>query len=728
MKRTQILRTAISLLLLGGVLFCGCSKENDETSSDSINQGEDMIFITDGEFSEYKIVFSEKADSKLRAEAVAFGEAIFEATGVRLETTDDFLKSGEQADEKEILIGNTNREEAQECIAELGLRDYIAAVKNNKLIIAGGSNASTLAALAYVKSLIVMDKDFAVSSTMSYSVSNADISDYYYVLYPVSSKMTAKASSVAINNKTELTPQKIASEKNQINDFDSNWAYRHHARIGSFGGKIYAAWTECPKDEDTVNSRIMLSYTSDFTNWSTPAVLVENQELTATSCGFFHVYGDTLYFYYNSSTYTSADKSEKVSDEDISYYISTTDGTSWSAPQSFGLYTGSTAPQASFGGRLFLCRGTSVLFTDDPSGRGHWERRSISDEAIAEAEAAGARELCEGNFYQSFDGVIHMIMRADDGYLWQSESYDNGNSWSKIYKTSFTDDNAMSYFGKLPDGRIYYIGNPYYTGYSVRAPLMLCISEDGYSFDEQYILRDESDYSMQQFGKAKSGYYGYPEAIIGNDGYIYVVYSKLKEVIEVTRFKISDIDSSQAKTELDGTDRGKYYCFDSTAACQPVQKQNTQTNIAYDTAENALKVSGASAITLDSILNSFLDGTYSAEELPVIALRVKKVNYSGKYAGLLYWKTNYSDFTKFGSFRYANDEEYHTMILDLSELYCYASSTSQIDSVAAFKGNWDAFKITFGNSQDLETNSKFYIKWIAVYPSVSDAMHAEMLR
>lgn len=73
-----------------------------------------------------------------------------------------------------------------------------------------------------------------------------------------------------------------------------------------------------------------------------------------------------------------------------------------------------------------------------------------------------------------------------------------------------------------------------------RTPLSIFVSEDGYNFDKQYIIRDETDYTMQQDGLYKGGAFAYPEAIIQGD-YLYVLYSKEKEVMEITRIAIQDI-------------------------------------------------------------------------------------------------------------------------------------------------------------------------------------------
>ena len=65
------------------------------------------------------------------------------------------------------------------------------------------------------------------------------------------------------------------------------------------------------------------------------------------------------------------------------------------------------------------------------------------------------------------------------------------------------------------------------------------MSKDGYTFTHGYTLRDEL-HDLQQQGWSKGGEYGYPEVLIHGE-YMYIVTSRLKEVVEVTRVKLSDI-------------------------------------------------------------------------------------------------------------------------------------------------------------------------------------------
>ena len=99
--------------------------------------------------------------------------------------------------------------------------------------------------------------------------------------------------------------------------------------------------------------------------------------------------------------------------------------------------------------------------------------------------------LCEGSFYQTDDGVLHMLLRntarGNDCRLWLTESRDNGATWSTPVETDFSDTNAKFHFGRLPDGRFYYVGNPVGGG---RTPLVLSLSRDGVRFDQHFILGD----------------------------------------------------------------------------------------------------------------------------------------------------------------------------------------------------------------------------------------------
>ena len=75
---------------------------------------------------------------------------------------------------------------------------------------------------------------------------------------------------------------------------------------------------------------------------------------------------------------------------------------------------------------------------------------------------------------------------------------------------------------------------------SDRNPLMLCLSDNGTDFSQQYILRNER-YEQQIEGLYKGGVYGYPSVTITEDS-MYIIYSKHKEAIEVTKIDLASLN------------------------------------------------------------------------------------------------------------------------------------------------------------------------------------------
>jgi hypothetical protein len=145
--------------------------------------------------------------------------------------------------------------------------------------------------------------------------------------------------------------------------------------------------------------------------------------------------------------------------------------------------------------------------------------------------------LCEGSFYQTDDGVLHMLLRSETPKLWVTESRDDGAHWGAPRETEFTDDAAKFHCGRLPDGRFYHVGNPDPTGQ--RNPLVLSLSKDGIRFDKHLILADEPR-TMKRPGLHKGGVYAYPHTII-HDGFLYVIVSVCKESVLVMRTALGQI-------------------------------------------------------------------------------------------------------------------------------------------------------------------------------------------
>ena len=371
----------------------------------------------------------------------------------------------------------------------------------------------------------------------------------------------AEEAAAKINNDTEYEPAVMSTEKHVIYTATSDWQYAHHPHITYFREKFYAVFSAAPVNEEDCGQRVMLSTSEDGENWSEAIVLMEPEVVDGVAqvlmpCGFYQ-YDDTLKLYYEifewpRETLREGNVRPLAGDGRLQGrgygLISTKDGTDWEAEEISCSAGGNFGPIAAAGGRLIMAGASTHAYTDELSGN-HW-KFGIVDTSSALTDG-GANIITEGSFYQTDDGVIHMLHRSNTPYLYCAESYDNGETYTAAYKTGFSDDHSKFQFGRLPDGRYFYVGNCEYTG-GTRNKLYLCISEDGVNFDKWYLLRDEYTSRRYAEGLYKGGLYAYPSVCITDDAF-YVIYSKCKEVIEVTGFALSELDIVQftKKTPVD---------------------------------------------------------------------------------------------------------------------------------------------------------------------------------
>ncbi len=356
---------------------------------------------------------------------------------------------------------------------------------------------------------------------------------------------------LTITNGTGWKGERPKVESALIYQPATEWTYSHHQSITFFKGRFYAIWSNGRQDEDAPGQRVLISSSADFKNWTTPKPLVDSVvensiERVLTAAGF-HQHKGTLVAYFGN--YGPKKETTRLQ------AVTTTDGKRWSAPREMGVPVNPNhPPQPTASGRLIIAGNISFPYTDDPSGLTGWKMTgiypkemaaTIKDDPASFHEVARRQRwsahLCEGSFYQTDDGVLHMLLRNTDKTntrrLWLTESRDNGTTWSTPVETGFTDTNAKFHFGRLPDGRFYYVGNPIGRD---RSPLVLSLSRDGVMFDHHFILGD-THYEMRRPGAAKGGQYGYPHTLI-YDGHLYVIVSRRKEAVEVLRVALSELN------------------------------------------------------------------------------------------------------------------------------------------------------------------------------------------
>jgi hypothetical protein len=374
--------------------------------------------------------------------------------------------------------------------------------------------------------------------------------------------MEANSPTNATYNKE--TAKRLSVERSFLYQPSTEWTYSHHPHITHFNDRFYAIWSNGHVNEDDVGQRVLISRSSDFITWSDPMPLLDSQpgkhnELVLTAAGF-HKYEDFMVAYIGQYEYEPECVKNGARLPDDSDHMDTLlramvtlDGMTWQGPISMRIpIVPNHGPQPTSSGRLIISGNISFPYTDDPTGLSGWKMTGIYPAEMAsdivddsesfhlvQEEAEWPVGLCEGSFFETDDQVLHMLLRSNVDKLWITESTDDGTTWSEPLETNFTDNATKFHFGRLPDGRFYYVGCPDPTPDYQRSPLVLSLSKDGISFDQHYILADQPYKQLSQ-GLYKGGEYGYPHTLL-HDNALHIIISRQKEGVEVLRVQLSEL-------------------------------------------------------------------------------------------------------------------------------------------------------------------------------------------
>ena len=364
------------------------------------------------------------------------------------------------------------------------------------------------------------------------------------------SDCVSQQAGVGNNYISEKRLSKLKIERSMIYAPDTNWLYNHHPFITHFKNNLIAIWSDGMKDEDQPGQRVLVSSSQDFFHWSTPKVLavpgLYNDTLNVLTAAGFHQFNDTLVAYFGE--YSLHKTNTRL------WAVTSSDGVRWSKPLNMHIPVNpNLGPKATSTGRLIISGNFSFPYTDDYHGLSGWTMTGLYADSLYKednpatfykpAEHMNYPPLCEGSFFETDDHILHMLLRVTGkgwkGFLWCTESNDDGIHWSRPAQVNFSDNDSKFYFGRLPDNRFYYVGIPDSIHHYSRTPLILSISIDGKHFNKNYIIANEK-YKLRQDGLWKGGQYGYPYAIIYKD-FMYVIVSRQKESIEALRFNLDQL-------------------------------------------------------------------------------------------------------------------------------------------------------------------------------------------
>ncbi len=321
--------------------------------------------------------------------------------------------------------------------------------------------------------------------------------------------------------------------------------YANGVAMVGFKGKLYCQWQSSDTNEDSPDTWVAYSTSTDGKSWTTPKSLASPFNSSYCTSGGWWVNGDTLVAFVNVWPTSLSPKGG------FAYYTKSTDGISWSALKQVTMSDGTVMkgvfeqdPHALPNGRIINAAHfqpgliVNPIYTDDPVGYRGWKKGSFTPMTYT---GDVTREIEPSWFWQR-DGSAVMTFRDQTGtYLkLASKSTNNGQTWTTPVLTDMPDSRAKQSDGNLPDGTAYMVHNP--VNNKTRYPLAIVLSQDGALFDRAFVLRKGgTDLQTQQYtGTAKTLGYSYPKSMVWN-GYLYAAYSTNKEDVEYTRIPLSSL-------------------------------------------------------------------------------------------------------------------------------------------------------------------------------------------
>ena len=143
--------------------------------------------------------------------------------------------------------------------------------------------------------------------------------------------------------------------------------------------------------------------------------------------------------------------------------------------------------------------------------------------------------VIQPTLWESEPGVIHMLLRSTEGWVFRSDSVDGGRTWTHAYATELPNNNSGIDVVKTESGRLALAHNPISVNWGKRTPLVVALSSDnGRSWPETIVIEDEDTHTgevgISLDRPVRPNEFSYP-AIIEDDGKLLISYTWKRERI-----------------------------------------------------------------------------------------------------------------------------------------------------------------------------------------------------
>lgn len=213
----KLLCALLALALILPMNFISCSKNNEKDSS------QEKLVICENQSSDYVFVRADKANSSVVKAIFAAKDAIKERLGVDLAVNSDWVRPGQEipSDAKEILIGETNREESKDAMSKLEKTGFLIKVYGERIVIVATDELLLIDAINYFVNTYVNGAkgDLFVSRDLTYL---SAASDYEPITDNGDGTLTLKLKSFVIvydnSNKQKFVPAAAKAFGKRVNN------------------------------------------------------------------------------------------------------------------------------------------------------------------------------------------------------------------------------------------------------------------------------------------------------------------------------------------------------------------------------------------------------------------------------------------------------------------------------------------------------------------------------
>ncbi len=120
---------------------------------------------------------------------------------------------------------------------------------------------------------------------------------------------------------------------------------------------------------------------------------------------------------------------------------------------------------------------------------------------------------------------VHALLRSGEGYIYRTDSFDQGETWCEAYPTALPNNNSGIDLTRMEDGALLLVYNPVGGNFGARSPLSVDVSRDGgRSWQRLCDLQTEP------------GEFSYP-AIVSRGNRVYITYTWKRENIAYWEFE-----------------------------------------------------------------------------------------------------------------------------------------------------------------------------------------------